>query len=222
MTPATNPPSGAPIDKDGVWSQVLKPPAASRRRAALFLDRDGVVVEEVGYLHLPSESRLIDGAARVIANANRRGVPVVLITNQGGIGLGLYDWRAFAQVQDAIGEALAGAGAVLAAVYACPHHPEGKPPFDCPNHPARKPNPGMLLRAAEALGLELAASWIVGDRAIDMEAGRRAGLGGGIHVLTGHGAGAGEREAALACQGPAFRVLGAASIVDAAAALPLI
>ena len=221
MTPATNSPSGAPIDKDGVWSQVLNPRSGSHRRAALFLDRDGVVVEEAGYLRLPSETRLVDGAARVIAEANRRGVAVVLITNQGGIGLGLYDWRAFAQVQDTIIEALAGAGAALDAVYACPHHPRGKAPFECRDHPARKPNPGMLLRAAEALGLEFAASWVVGDRAIDMEAGRRAGLRGGTHVLTGHGACTGEREAALACADPSFRVLGAASIADAAAALPL-
>ncbi|MDP6806083.1 MAG: HAD family hydrolase [Rhodospirillales bacterium] len=216
MTTVTNLPTGAPIDKDGVWSQVLKPPAGSRRRAALFLDRDGVIVEEVGYLHLPSETRLIDGAASVIANANRRGVPVVLITNQGGIGLGHYDWHAFVKVQDEIFESLAGAGATLDAVYACPHHPRGKAPFDCANHPARKPNPGMLVRAEEALRLDLAASWIVGDRAIDMEAGRRAGLRGGTHVLTGHGTKDGEREAALACAGSSFRVLDAASIADAA------
>ena len=221
MTTATNLPSGAPIDKDGVWSQVLKPSAGSRRRAALFLDRDGVVVEDVGYLHLPSETRLIDGAVRAIAHANRRGIPVVLVTNQGGIGLGHYDWRAFVQVQDAIVESLAGAGAALDAVYACPHHPRGKAPFGCPDHPARKPNPGMLLLAAQALRLDLAASWIVGDRATDIEAGHRAGLCGGTHVLTGNGTNDGEREAALACADPSFRVLGAASIADAAAALPL-
>ncbi|MFQ5773400.1 MAG: D-glycero-alpha-D-manno-heptose-1,7-bisphosphate 7-phosphatase [Kiloniellaceae bacterium] len=178
------------LDSDGIWAQVLGPAAvaAGPPRPALFLDRDGVIVEEVGFLHRPEDVRLIPGAAAAIAAANRTGVPVVVLTNQSGIGRGLYGWAAFAATQDRIVAELAGAGAALDMVLACPFHPDGAPPYRHPDHPCRKPRPGMLVRAGERLGLDLAASWIVGDRAADLEAGRAAGLAGGLHVLTGHGA----------------------------------
>ncbi len=83
--------------------------------------------------------------------------------------------------------ALAVQGAHLDAVYACPHHPDGRGAFAHADHPGRKPNPGMLLRAAKDLSLDLAKSWLVGDKASDVEAARRAGLAGALQVLTGHG-----------------------------------
>jgi D-glycero-D-manno-heptose 1,7-bisphosphate phosphatase len=207
------PPGGAIIDDEGIWCQVFGPAPDAPRRA-LFLDRDGVVVDEVHYLRRAEDVRLVAGAAEVIAEANRRRIVVVLVTNQAGIGRGIYGWPEFARVQRRIVAELAAAGAKLDAVYACPHHAEGRAPYDHPDHPARKPNPGMLSRAIEALTLDAGASWIVGDRASDLEAGRGADLGGGLHVLTGYGARPGERETALALADDGFQALGAASIAD--------
>lgn len=207
------------IDAEGVWCQVL--PGAIRGGPGLFLDRDGVVVEEVDFLARAEDVALISGAAAVIAAANERRIPVILVTNQSGIGRGYYGWRAFAAVQDAILTELAARGARVDAIYACPHHPDAKPPYAHPDHPARKPNPGMLLRGAKALELDLARSWLVGDRAVDVEAARRAGFAGALHVLTGYGVK--ERAAAVAV-GPVsgFELKLGQSIDDAMALLPLL
>jgi D-glycero-D-manno-heptose 1,7-bisphosphate phosphatase len=188
-------------------------------RPALFLDRDGVLVEETGYLHRAEEVRLIPGATAAVAAAARAGLPVVLITNQAGIGRGYYGWAEFQAVQEKIAADLAAGGGAFDMVLACPFHAAGQPPYRHPDHPCRKPRPGMILRAAEMLGLDLAGSWVVGDRAIDLEAGRAAGLAGGVHVLTGHGAA--ERGAALELATGKFRTLGAESIAEVPALLPL-
>jgi D-glycero-D-manno-heptose 1,7-bisphosphate phosphatase len=182
-------------------------------RAALFLDRDGVVVEEVNYLCRVEDVALCSGAAAVIAAANAEHIPVVLVTNQAGIGRGRYGWAEFREVQAAVVAMLAAHGAHLDAVYACPHHRDGKGAFAHPDHPARKPNPGMLLRAVDDLAVDLGRSWLVGDKASDVEAGKNAGLAGALHVLTGHGGG--ERAAALALGAPGFEVRPARSIDDA-------
>jgi D-glycero-D-manno-heptose 1,7-bisphosphate phosphatase len=174
-----------PLDRDGVWCEVYARPA--RRRPALFLDRDGVIVKEVGYLRRVEDIALIPGAASVIAAANARGIPTVIVTNQAGIARGMLDWGVFRTVQQAINDRLAQEGAQVDAVYAAPHHPDGIGEFIHPNHLARKPNPGMLLRASTALKIDLAASWFVGDKLSDMETAKNAGLAGGLHVLTGHG-----------------------------------
>lgn len=224
IVPGTHPeslPTGADIDADHLWRQVLNRVQGPGRRAAVFLDRDGVVVEEVDYLHRPEDVRLIAGAAEVIAEANRRALAVVLITNQSGIGRGRYGWADFAAVQDRIVDALAALGAYVNGVFACPHHADARPPYDRPDHPWRKPNPGMLLAAAERLPIELGKSWIVGDRASDLEAGRNAGLAGGIHVATGYGGDAGERARALQLARNGFRALAGETVADARRLLPL-
>lgn len=210
-----------PLDGEGVWCEMPRPSSGARPRPALFLDRDGVVVVETGYLSRPEDVRLVPGAAVAIAAANRRGVPVILITNQSGIGRGYYGWDAFAAVQRTILERLEAARAFVDAVYACPHHAEGIVPYRHPDHPARKPNPGMLLRAEAALGLDLASSWVIGDRAGDLEAARRARLAGGVHVLGGHGSDADARAAALALDVPDFKVETAPTIAEAMALIPL-
>ncbi len=200
-----------PLADDGTWCEVLVKPAA--HRPALFLDRDGVVVEEVEYLSRVADVTLVPGAAAVVAAANARNIPVVLVTNQAGIGRSYFGWREFAAVQQAIVAALAAGGARLDAVYACPHHPHGKGRFAHPDHPARKPNPGMVLRAAADIGLALGGSWLVGDKVIDVEAARRAGLAGALHVMTGHGPA--ERAGAAVLAAPGFDVRLGRSIADA-------
>ncbi len=211
-----------PIDAEGIWCEILRPETGNAARPGLFLDRDGVIVEEVNYLSRPEDARLVPGAAAVIAAANRRGTPVIMVTNQSGIGRGYYEWDSFAAVQRAILTLLAKANATIDAVYACPHHADGIAPYRHPDHPARKPNPGMMLRAAAGLRLDLGRSWMVGDRANDLEAARRAGMAGGVHVLTGHGLDAGERDAAVALADGRFKVFTAPSIAEAGASIPLL
>ncbi|MBL6958107.1 MAG: HAD-IIIA family hydrolase [Rhodospirillales bacterium] len=215
-------PDGTSIDDDGLWSQVLRPFGADTATPALFLDRDGVVVEEVHYLHKVEDIHIIDGAAAVVARANGLGLPVIMVTNQAGIGYGMYGWAEFMDVQDVILNALAEDGAFFDGIYACPHHSKGQAPYNNPDHPARKPNPGMLLQAARQFPIDLKNSWIVGDRAGDVEAGRNAGLTGGIHVRTGHGAEDAERDRALSLGTDRYRALEAASIADALELIPLL
>lgn len=211
-----------PIDAEGVWCEVLRSPVGVARRPALFLDRDGVIVKEANYLSRPEDAHLVPGAAAIVAAANRRGVPAILVTNQSGIGRGYYGWDSFAAVQRTILALLADANAVIDAVYACPHHADGVDPYRHPDHPARKPNPGMMTRAGRDLRLDLARSWVVGDRANDLDAAKRAGMAGGVHVLTGHGQDKGERDAALALGDGRFTVGTAPSIAEAGALIPLL
>ena len=170
----------------GMWVRVSMARLA-QSRPALFLDRDGVIVEETDYLCRAADTRLIAGAAEVIAAANAARIPVIELTNQAGIGRGYYGWNEFLEVEGEIARLLALHDAHIDATYACPFHSTGKEPYLHPAHPARKPQPGMLLEAARGLNLDLSRSWIVGDHASDMLAGLNAGLAGGIHVLTGHG-----------------------------------
>jgi len=206
-----------PLDSQGVWCEVLQRPAPGR--AALFLDRDGAIVEDTGYLRRLDDIVVIPGAAEVIAAANRRSVPVIMVTNQSGIGRGYYGWAEFKSVQDAIVASLATQGARIDAVYACAHHPEARGALAHPDHPARKPNPGMLLQAASALALTLKSSWLVGDKAEDIEAAKRAGIAGALLVATGYGKAERQRAAALAS--PTFEVRFGRSIADAIT-LPLL
>lgn len=171
----------------GLWCQKLT--SLPRKQAfspALFLDRDGVVVEEVDYLHRAEDIRLIDGAATIIVACNQADIPVVLVTNQSGIGRGLYGWPEFAAVQEKLLQLLSSFGAHIDMVLACAYHSDAKSPYQTTNHSWRKPNPGMLLAAAERMKIKLSDSWIVGDRATDIEAGHAAQLRGGILVLSGH------------------------------------
>ncbi|NQU56190.1 MAG: HAD family hydrolase [Rhodospirillales bacterium] len=213
MNDKTKLPDGAHL-VDGVFHQTLRPGEISNKRPALFLDRDGCVVVEAHYLHKVENVQLIEGAAEIIAKANALKIAVVFVTNQAGIGYGYFGWPDFFQVQSKILSDLEKRGALVDGVYACPFHDKGKPPYDIPDHPSRKPNPGMLLSAASELNLDLGRSWIVGDRAGDLEAGFNAGLAGGIHVATGHGTREGENEAALALNSKNFQAQAAHSIAD--------
>ena len=207
------------LESDGIWCRMHRPAGAGGTTGgpALFLDRDGVVVEEVHFLHRPEDVRLVPGAASVMAAARRQGIPVVLTTNQSGIARGLFGWEAFAATQSRLEILLAAERAAFDMVLACPFHPDGNPPYRA-EHPCRKPQPGMLLRAAERLGIDLAKSWVVGDRARDLEAGRAAGCAGGLHVLTGYGAA--EREDTTRLETPAFDLRLGETVADARS-LPL-
>lgn len=153
-------------------------------RPAVFLDRDGTVIEDVAYPSDPERVRLLPGAAEGIARLNRAGVPVVLVTNQSGIGRGYFTEDRFRAVQRRMLRLLAERGARIDAAYHCPHAPDRVPPCDC-----RKPLPGLFLRAARENGLDPARSWYVGDRARDLAP--AAELGGTPVMVRGPG-GAGE------------------------------
>jgi len=196
------------LDRDGLWIQAPESLAWASGRAAFFLDRDGVIVEEVGYLHRPADLALIPGAAEFIAGANRRGIPVVVASNQSGIARGYFGWPEFQRLQAELNRRLAEAGARVDLTLACPHYPQ---------HPDRKPCPGMFHKAAALSGLDLGRSRVVGDKAGDLEAGRAAGLAGGILVLSGHGFE--HRDAALALAAPAFPVAIENSIREVSLAL---
>jgi D-glycero-D-manno-heptose 1,7-bisphosphate phosphatase len=170
---------------DGLWCSIG--PADFAGRPALFLDRDGVVVQDTDYLGCAEDVRMIPGAASAIARCNRLRVPVVLITNQSGIGRGKYAWDGFRAVQTAISAALAEAGGRFDAVLACAYHADATAKFRIADHGWRKPKPGMILEAVRQMRIDAAGSWVVGDRASDIEAGRAACLTGGILVLTGNG-----------------------------------
>jgi D-glycero-D-manno-heptose 1,7-bisphosphate phosphatase len=159
--------------------RLLAPPCPSPT-PALFLDRDGVVIEDRHHLCDPKAVVLCSGAQALLQEAKQAGLPVVLITNQSGIARGYFDWEAYEQVTDKLLELL-GVDASVAAIYANGHGPGASP------QSWRKPSPAMLLAAAADLQLDLSRSMLVGDRLSDLQAGARAGLPWLAHVLSGHG-----------------------------------
>ena len=148
---------------------------------ALFLDRDGVLIEDRHHLCDPDQVELCPGALSLVNHANQQDWPVVVITNQSGIARGYSDWDAYERVTDRL-LALLGPNTPIAAIYANGHGP------DAPSTSWRKPSPAMLLAASQELNLDLSRSLLIGDRLSDLEAGARAGLSWLVHVLSGHGA----------------------------------
>ncbi len=148
-------------------------------RPALFLDRDGVLNEDLGYVSRWEDFRFTPGAAKAVAAANRAGWLVIVVTNQSGIGRGYYSEADMQALHARMVEALAADGARIDAIYHCPHHPEASvEAYRHPDPPLRKPNPGMLLQAIEEWPVDVARSIMVGDKPADMEAARRAGVRG--------------------------------------------
>jgi len=173
------------LTADNVWIDLRHMPERFEdARPALFLDRDGVIVVDTHYLRSPDDVLLLPGASDLIAAANRVGIPVIVVTNQSGIGRGYFNWAELEAVQDKISRLLAEGNARWDAVFACPHHSHALTPYIHPSHPCRKPNPGMIDAARDLLNIDPARSWIIGDKAGDLEAGRNAGLMGGVHVAT--------------------------------------
>ena len=155
-------------------------------KQAAFLDRDGTIIELVHHLNDPADVRLIDGAGEAIAALRAAGWRPVIITNQSVIGRGKLTEAGLAEVHAEMNRQLAPFGAEINDIYFCPLAPTIKDNTVIED-PMRKPGPGMLLQAAAELGLDLAASWMVGDTVSDMLAGRNAGCRT-ILVRTGYGA----------------------------------
>ena len=150
-------------------------PRPSPPRRAVFLDKDGTLIDDVPYNVDPQRMRLACGAAAGLPALHRAGYRLIVVSNQSGVARGLFAEAALADVRRRLEEMMDAIGAPLGGFYYCPHHPRGRVPAYAVACDCRKPAPGLLLRAAEELGIELAASWLVGDILDDVEAGRRAG-----------------------------------------------
>ncbi len=157
-------------------------------RPAVFLDRDGTLVEEHPYLHDPERVALLPGTTAALARLARAGFALVLVTNQAGVARGLYGEEAVELVHRRLRELLAAGGVALDGVYYCPHHPDGLVAAYARGCGCRKPAPGMLRAAARDLDLDLAASSLVGNDPVDVGAARAAGAAP-LFVTTGQAMG---------------------------------
>jgi D-glycero-D-manno-heptose 1,7-bisphosphate phosphatase len=154
---------------------------------AIFLDRDGVITVDRGYTHRVADFAFVPGSAQAMKLLQSAGWRLVVVTNQSGIARGLFTTDDYQRFTDRLHRELAAAGVRLDAIHHCPHLPDATVAeyrLDCN---CRKPGPGMLLRAARELSLDLAASVMVGDRLTDVQAGRAAGVGHCVLVRGGHG-----------------------------------
>jgi D-glycero-D-manno-heptose 1,7-bisphosphate phosphatase len=165
------------------------------KRRAVFIDRDGTISEEVGYINHLSRFRLFPYAASAVKHLNENGWLAIVITNQAGVARGYFSEDTIQKVHAAMTNQLAGNDARLDAIYYCAHHPSvGNPPYrlDCD---CRKPKPGLISRAALDFDIDLEESWMVGDRYSDIELARNAGVKS-MFVLSGYGRGEWEHQRA--------------------------
>ncbi len=163
------------------WSTKLEGSADIIARPAIFLDRDGTINEEHGYLRAPQAVKLLPTVCAALALLNGLNIPVIIVTNQSALGRGLMSEAEFAAVNAALWCALQACGVHYDALYYCPHAPDREPPCNC-----RKPQPGLLLQAAEDFNLDLSRSYIIGDKQSDLDAGYAAGCHT-VLVCTGFG-----------------------------------
>jgi len=157
-----------------------------KKHKAVFLDRDGTICEEVGYMDSIEQMKLIPRSGEAVRMLNQQGFKVVVITNQAGVARGLFPESRLEELHAEMGRQLKAEGARVDAIYYCPHHPtEGTPPYrqECE---CRKPAIGLLRRAAADLNLNLPSSYMIGDHFSDVECGQRAGAQT-VLLLTGHG-----------------------------------
>ncbi len=156
------------------------------KRAAVFLDRDGTINKEIGYITRPEDLVLIKGVPEAIRLLNSQGFLVIVVTNQSAVARGYMDEETLGRIHKRLSELLEMKRAVIDGFYYCPHHPnEGKNGYmaicSC-----RKPRPGLIQQAANELNVDLSASFMIGDTLRDLEAGIRAGVRP-VLVLTGKG-----------------------------------
>ncbi len=156
---------------------------------AVFMDRDGTVSKEIGYVNHPARYELLPRTATAIKKLNQAGIKAILTTNQAGVARGYFKEEMILKVHDKLEKLLEEKDAYLDAIYYCPHHPdvgEGKYRQKCN---CRKPEPGLLIRGKEEFDINLAKSYMIGDKISDVEVGQKVGAKG-ILVLTGYGIGA--------------------------------
>jgi D-glycero-D-manno-heptose 1,7-bisphosphate phosphatase len=164
------------------------PMKTSPLRSAVFLDRDGTINEQMGYINHISRFQILPGVAEAIRSLNEAQIPVVVVTNQSGLARGYFPEELLVAVHEKMISLLAKKGAHVDGIYICPHHPEAKmeeyrQACDC-----RKPRTGLLRQAAEEMGLDLARSFVIGDRWSDLKTAVGCGATP-ILVLTGYGRG---------------------------------
>jgi D-glycero-D-manno-heptose 1,7-bisphosphate phosphatase len=160
---------------------------------AVFIDRDGTISEEVGYINHPSRFHLFPYSAAAIKLLNENGWLAIVVTNQAGVARGYFSEDMIQAVHASMTKELESSGAKLDAVYYCSHHPSvGEPPyrFDCD---CRKPKPGLIARAGTDFDIDLENSWMVGDRFSDIELARNAGVKS-MFVMSGYGRGEWEHQ----------------------------
>src|SRR6266496_3015812 len=163
------------------------------KRRAVFIDRDGTISEEVGYINHPSRFRLFPFSAAAIKLLNESGWLAIVVTNQAGVARGYFSEEMIQAVHDQMKRDFGSAGARLDAIYYCAHHPSiGEPPYrlDCD---CRKPKPGLIRRAADEFEIDLERSWMIGDRYSDIQLARNAGVNSAF-VMSGYGLGEWEHQ----------------------------
>lgn len=153
-------------------------------RIAAFLDRDGVINLDHGYVHRWADFAFVPGAVQALRRLQAAGHALVIVTNQSGVARGRYAEADVVALGEQLRAHLLGEGVQLAAIEYCPHLPGGTVPAYAVPCDCRKPAPGMILRAARALNIDLARSMLVGDKASDIEAAHRAGVGQAFLVAT--------------------------------------
>ena len=170
------------IDGLGLWSELISINNDYKDKPAIFIDRDGTLIEDTGYLYDPIKVKLIKFASFFIKKCNSENIPIIVVSNQSGIGRGYYTWKDFYEVEKSIRKKLRNENAYLDMVCACAFHERGLTEYKNDKKLWRKPNPGMLLKAEEVLKIDLSKSWIIGDKLSDIDAGYNAGLCGGIYL----------------------------------------
>jgi D-glycero-D-manno-heptose 1,7-bisphosphate phosphatase len=155
---------------------------------AVFLDRDGTIIEEVGYLDRPERVEFFPWTIDAVRVLNSAGLAVVLVSNQSGVARGFFTETIVDEVHQRMATMLAEGGARIDRYYYCPHHPDGKVPEFARTCDCRKPGRGLVDRAARELGIDPARSFVVGDRWLDVALGRAIGAQA-VLVRTGYGAG---------------------------------
>lgn len=162
-----------------IWKQIPTRAAGSDRRSAVFLDRDGVIIRDQGYLSDPDGVEVLPGVAEAMIRAKDHGFLLIGVSNQSGIGRGYFGLADFEAVMVRVERELAAQGTAFDGFYYCPHSPEEN--CDC-----RKPRQDMLSEAAAGVEWDRRRSWVVGDKISDVEFGQRAGFGS-ILVRSGYG-----------------------------------
>ena len=142
---------------------------------AIFLDRDDTLIEDPGYINDPEQVKLLDGVPEALVQLNTLGYKLIVVTNQSAVAHGIVTEKVLGEIHERLKQLLADKNAFLDRIYYCPYHPEGVVPKYCKESNSRKPSPGMLLKAADEMDIDLGQSWCVGNSSRDIEAGQRAG-----------------------------------------------